>query len=146
MNDERLDQIRRRLEAATPGPWYVRDRAQVSDVPDARIVEVFTLREADARICEVGSYSRRDGRANRACLADADFIAHAPGDIAFLLERIERLEAARSRDTARSTFWSGLREALLVFAGFVAGASTVERVRKRTYTEEEHGKGKGGLA
>lgn len=74
----RLDEIRARLEAATPGPWETFGfevngvKSRLNKVKPARDNHSFTHI----------SLSHDE---------DAEFIAHAPEDIAYLLAEIERL-------------------------------------------------------
>lgn len=73
------DDIRRRLAAATPGPWHSYwVRGHGDDYEEYSV----TLTDATREIC---------GYANK---ADADLIAHAPDDIATLLADNDRLRAA----------------------------------------------------
>ena len=70
MND-RLQEIRARLDAATPGPWYVRSGW-------------VALNNLNYDVIPVGHND-----------ADADLIAHAPADIAWLLAEIEKRLGAK---------------------------------------------------
>ena len=76
----RLDEIRERLDAATPGPWVRNDE------------------EFYARIC-AKEYAdiAHVGRAN-----DSDFIAHAREDIPWLLGEVARLTAERDAAVRRA--------------------------------------------
>ena len=81
----RISEIRARLEAATPGPWKVDyDKVFETDT-DSCVTGIFSTSE---RIVETdfGCYQQK---AN-----DAEFIAHASADIAWLLEQLERAEQA----------------------------------------------------
>lgn len=85
---QQLDQIRARLNAASPGPWEVNgDHFYVCSVGNSNIDG------KDYDVCMNG-YAARDG-ANSDAKTDADFIAHAPTDIARLLKAIERLREQR---------------------------------------------------
>ena len=72
----RIDEIKARLEAATPGPWYTCERA-VEALPGFYPI----------LIAETARGLRG--------LPDAQLIAHAPDDIAYLLGEIDRLTADR---------------------------------------------------
>ena len=68
---DRLDEIQARLDAATPGPWVAMNSG---------VIAIVTASEH--QLITRGSLP-----------PDADFIAHAPDDLAWLLERVARLEA-----------------------------------------------------
>ena len=68
---DRLQEIRARLDAATPGPW----ENEFGVVADANGNRHYIPNE----------YGDWDNP------ADPDFIAHAPADIAWLLDEVERL-------------------------------------------------------
>mgnify|MGYP001560868222 CR=1 FL=1 len=104
-----LAQIKARLEKATKGPWswfdisdkgngYIigtafdeRGRQLCGRIPDDLFFDEEKLRigaqigEHEAATCDY---------------ADADFIAHAPDDIAFLLREVERLDGNLDRTAA----------------------------------------------
>ncbi len=83
---DRLAEIHARLDAATPGPWIANKR---------------THRNGDyGWVAEIwGSLNGGGGALPAVCLAnevsgdDADLIAHAPADISWLLDEVERLTA-----------------------------------------------------
>ena len=78
---DRLDEIRARAEAATPGPWA----AERED--DYEWIVVGGTYEPDCRyvIADCGFDSPQ---------SNATFIAHAREDIPYLLAEVERLRAA----------------------------------------------------
>lgn len=79
MPDERLEQIKERLAAATPGPWNVLyDDGSLHGTPEEYFVNFDAHRDTT----------------NIDRPADAAFIANAPSDIAYLLAEVERLRAA----------------------------------------------------
>lgn len=83
-----LDAIEGRLAAATPGPWYLDE--------SLRGVEATT----DGFPVEVVTWTTH---------ADAVLIAHAPGDIAALVEEVGRLRAVESdaeRARVKADLWS----------------------------------------
>jgi hypothetical protein len=108
---ERLDEIKARLAAATPGPW------RWSDTP---IGEGATLRSPSVEDETVESWERAhiidDGSAGGEYSSmlkapDADLIAHAPADLAFLLEEVETAHAVErglSQLLAAVAGWLGL--------------------------------------
>lgn len=73
--DERIEQIKIRLAEATPGPWEIDGGDGICYLHGPRSVD--------------DSFIRTDLR------RDAEFVASAPGDIAYLLAKVERLEAAQ---------------------------------------------------
>jgi hypothetical protein len=79
-----LDAIRERLQAATPGPWTVQNATFHGHVL-TRCVGTNDLASDDDCIAELDV---RDGGRDA---ADADFIAHAPTDIAQLLAHVDQL-------------------------------------------------------
>lgn len=70
---DRLDAIRARLEAATPGPWERNDQ--------------HTKQHGIAGPLGLHATAWED--------RDAEFIAHARADVAWLLDKVERLESER---------------------------------------------------
>jgi hypothetical protein len=79
----RIDEIRKRVEAATPGPWRF-------DL-NRRFIESL---ETFEKLAE-GAYDRLE-EDSYIDIADknADLIANAPSDLAFLLAEVERLRKA----------------------------------------------------
>ena len=82
MTDAELQAIRDKLAKATPGPWQPHPRSVYQDVEGDEMgglgFDVDGPPEPQLR----GQFSRG---------ADANFIAHAPEDIAALLEEVDRL-------------------------------------------------------
>jgi hypothetical protein len=68
---DRLEEIRARLDAATPGPWEIEEWMTIHDVYAADGKSEPTV-------------------ATHVRTLDADLIAHAPADIAWLLAEVER--------------------------------------------------------
>jgi predicted metal-dependent phosphoesterase TrpH len=94
---ERLEEIRKRAEAATKGPWESKCRSVGNEGNDPAWPEKdflqFHVRWTDGSEVEVVgpkevTWGRGDfyGR-------DADFIAHAREDIPWLLSELERMDA-----------------------------------------------------
>lgn len=81
-----LDPIRARLAAATPGPWYS------EWVPDDDWIVVYGQPHG-AYVCPEVCTLTDD--------ADAEFIAHAPADIAALLAEVERLREQLAEEDER---------------------------------------------
>lgn len=93
MGDERIDAIKARLDAATPGPWEADWLEWEDDGEDAHFTHIVRAPGRDSGngseiVCDVGESPRRK------TLPDAAFIANAPDDVGWLLERVETLEAA----------------------------------------------------
>lgn len=78
LSKDYLDEVLRRCEAATPGPWisFVEGRDHTS---------------GDSVIVRGPEGSEEDIYVIGGTVADQDFIAHARQDIPFLLKEIERL-------------------------------------------------------
>ena len=82
----KLSDIKKRLEAATPGPWYaVADNTGVSTDPDGT---AFPSQPELIFCLDDGEYIENRNK------ADAEFIANAPADIRALLDYVRELEAA----------------------------------------------------
>lgn len=78
---ERLDEIRARLQAASPGPW--RAHEEENRVPVCPTVD------PDLSLLGIDV----DGTAVVYSQADADLIIHAPADLADLLAEVDQLLA-----------------------------------------------------
>jgi hypothetical protein len=91
MSDPKLEEIRARLEAATPGPWpgEVEIERSFSDyrVPSRKECEEECLFSAFYTIL-----GANHGGALCGTYGDLTLILHAPTDIAWLVKRIEELE------------------------------------------------------
>ena len=102
MDDQRVQEIRERLAAAVPGPWVLSTH---SDYPQ-RIVA-----NNDGLVLVAETYTDPSWSTN-----DADLIAHAPTDLADLLDERDRLlavvEAAEQVERARTGPLSSLVAAL----------------------------------
>ena len=88
MDDQRIREIKERLQATTPGAWRVWKPNDDYFGDDTPTVET----ESGQYIAQTGydglSYTVRETMS-----ADAEFIAHAKEDIAYLLEQLERGKA-----------------------------------------------------
>lgn len=78
--EERLQAIEARLTAASPGPWEI---AQPQETGGWGLCIKAGM----------NFIARMPGRERQPKEANADFIANAPADIAYLLEEIRRLKA-----------------------------------------------------
>src|SRR5574344_342258 len=76
---DRLEEIRQRTEAATPGTWKTVTHEEYSTVD--------VDEQGGENIAMVGS-----------AIADADFIANAREDIPYLLSEVDRLNALHKRE------------------------------------------------
>lgn len=74
----RISEIKDRLEKATPGPW----EADICETGSGVVSD-------EGWICQLW-YKTEEPMENHIC--NADFIAHAPEDIRFLLDEIDRLQ------------------------------------------------------
>jgi hypothetical protein len=83
--EPRAQEIQERLDKATPGPWEA--------VEVARSVYGTPIHSP------IGTGARMDEGAHIAnAFSDAEFIAHAPEDIAWLLARVAELEALETAE------------------------------------------------
>ena len=84
---DRIEEIRERLEKATPGPWED-DGVNVTQA-NGEWVDVTPSRVECMSYCYGGSVERMKDD-------DRTFIANAPADVAFLLAEVERLEREKA--------------------------------------------------
>lgn len=80
---EREQEIRERLAAATPGPWWVEGMGGIT-MDGKRDGYHVHANAPDGRLFRVGA-------GNRSSESDAELIANAPADLAYLLEELERV-------------------------------------------------------
>jgi len=130
-----LDAIRARLQAATSGPWRVE--------PDSRpdIFTVYTVDETGGYFGE-GEIVKNTRRCRSSvseqlhiaefakyasAMEDAEFIAHAPEDIAVLLAEVERLQAEFASEREARLITRGERD--LLQQGNSTLLAEVERLR-----------------
>lgn len=76
----RLDEIRKRLLATTPGVWEVVEQDDDGD---------WIVSGADSTYIAQTSYDGLSVTTRETCRGDAEFIAHAKEDIAYLLQELE---------------------------------------------------------
>lgn len=88
---DRLAEIRARLDAATPGPWNVRTNGSWLR-PRAVVYRDSNQHANNVDVCQLIGERRE--------WADADLIAHAPADIAWLLDEVERLRGEDADGTS----------------------------------------------
>ena len=88
MNADELAAIRRRLDAATPGPWH-----NVGD--KVRATAADALIEDNILVAYYTGHDHRLGLKTTEVAADIDLIANAPADLAALLDDAERLNQVR---------------------------------------------------
>lgn len=94
---DRIAEIRERLEGATPGPWQAissgrehGDHWYVTDAGEA-----------------IASIHASDGEDEDQREPDAEFIAHAPDDIAYLLARLSAVTDALDREKLEPVIENG---------------------------------------
>ena len=103
MDAERIAAIRARLDAATPGPWYwagdypsnapcPHTTEWTDHGPDLMSRTVQKPWGGDTTVITSSGY---DASSLNVEDADAELIAHAPQDLAFLLAEVERLQSLR---------------------------------------------------
>lgn len=89
--DPRVGEIEDRLNAATPGPWKANKDGTIDGTDYA---EVICRGQVDCMSYCYGGTSVIEGD-NLA--ADAEFIAHAPSDVAYLLAELRKRDEALAR-------------------------------------------------
>ena len=77
---DRLTDVKKRLLATTPGVWGVVEQDDDGD---------WIVSGADGTYIAQTSYDGLSVTTRETCRGDAEFIAHAKEDIAFLLEKLE---------------------------------------------------------
>ena len=101
----RIEEIRARLDKATPGPWYWRNTSPTNVLllgPMSRAVMAFArsgMQGAQPQFRGDDGLLHNSARANICDFADADLIANAPDDIRWLLDALARRDA-RCEDLA----------------------------------------------
>lgn len=98
MTDKRLEEIRKRVEAATPGPWEVEDYRCDGDWRSTGNVWARNKGHyhPGTKVCEVNCHSMSsisDPRDIGEFEGNSAFIAHARDDIPFLLAELAKLQA-----------------------------------------------------
>lgn len=85
MSEKRIQEIKERLQATTPGAWKVR-------IPDGDYFgsDDPTVETEDGQYIARTGYDGLSYTVRETMGADAEFIAHAKEDIAWLLEQLER--------------------------------------------------------
>jgi hypothetical protein len=149
VDEKRVAEIRERLGKATPGPWCAWDHAgwaqpYISVVTEDDRNIIFpgkATKESDGKI--IGEVWGTRGKAEIE-LANADFIAHAPDDITYLLARVKTLEAERdkaledgnvdSNELAAAWATNAQRDARLVRAGIEMAAVKIDDYRMKPFT------------
>ncbi|WP_460622845.1 hypothetical protein [Hymenobacter tenuis] len=86
--NERIEQIRERLQAATPGPW---EKGRTRESSKGDLVASFDIETAV--FPTVAGYSGPIAEVGGGECDDATFIAHAPEDITFLLAQLQQAQA-----------------------------------------------------
>ena len=110
----RLEEIRQRTEAATPGPWKVVD--QGNTVPSLQVVNETTWENPkQIKVCSSISPKRE---------ADANFIAHSREDMEWLLTLADALKAQLASTLTRAEAAEAERDAAIAdWRGFCAKCS-----------------------
>jgi hypothetical protein len=97
LSEERLAEIRARLENATPGPWeWEGTDGSLSLLKAGEDRMVLAVSRCD-------SCWKSQGRCWHPVDEDAVFIAHAPEDLAALLAEVDRLRAERKQHNRAAT-------------------------------------------
>ena len=83
-----LEEIKKRAENATPGPWFRQYVDVVTTDPDPRDIHSDAPRE-----CRISRRAEHLDFKDAQGIRDADFIAHARTDVPKLVNALERVEA-----------------------------------------------------
>lgn len=110
MNTERLAAIQARVGAATPGPWYA-DRDEPGDVA---AVVAYAHNDGITIGTYVADVVEADG--------DAEFIAAAPSDVAFLLAELRQRDEALWRVERLAARWATLADGDRYYARHILAA------------------------
>lgn len=96
---DRLAEIRARLDAATPGPWFATPEMLAAGGSHiaGRSPWVSVPTHVIARCSRLASDRKRGP--DKAAEANAELIAHAPEDIAYLLAELARVSGGARGDT-----------------------------------------------
>lgn len=84
MDDQRIREIKERLQATTPGAWRVWKPDEDCFGDNDPVVET----ESGKYIAQT-SYDGLSRTVRDTAISDAEFIAHAKEDVAYLLEQLE---------------------------------------------------------
>ena len=105
MNDEELQAIRDRCDAATPGEWKIRI-IEPEFENNAAQDDIVSIVAPMWEIADITTYERFvESSWNPAVdIADATFIAHARADIPALLAEVDRLRAALAEIASNGEF------------------------------------------
>lgn len=109
--DPRLGEIEARLAAATPGPWVAHDLSDAVYSPDDKTGWWWVWQESKlpyyGAVMEPTDRSPNDGSIGVAAIednhtgvqekADAEFIANAPADVAYLLAELRKRNDALAK-------------------------------------------------
>ena len=93
--EERLREIKERLQATTPGAWeaaYAEDEKFSPDCPR----EDPCIMTEDGRFIAQTTYDQLSNTCRPTMYADAEFIAHAKEDISYLMQMLEDQATYRS--------------------------------------------------
>lgn len=84
MDVQRIHEIKERLQATTPGAWRIWKPDEDHFENDDPIIET-----ENGQYVAQTSYDNLSNTVRRTMAADAEFIAHAKEDVAYLLEQLE---------------------------------------------------------
>lgn len=94
LTNKELDAIRARLQTVTPGPWVIRQEGG----------DITAIDSLDDQTVLAGAWNSATDNLHPLEVepADAEFIAHAPTDVARLVAEVERLQAENERLAKRA--------------------------------------------
>lgn len=120
---DRLDAIEARKNAATPGPWFREYGDVITAHPDPRDVEEGYDDPRNARVVRRAPHLAQKERQG---INDAEFIANAPADVAWLLAELRKRDAQLDavRELAADAAEQPVTELapVRIFAGFIRTA------------------------
>ena len=105
----KLEEIRKRLEKATPGPWYEIDQLGCDGLVYSESARYRDVETVCAAVISIGHYN--------ANLDDIPFIANAPTDIDYLLRVVDELERVVRTDALHDALRQGYSDEAAVADG-----------------------------
>jgi hypothetical protein len=96
IKSNRIAEIKARLAAATPGPWTANLQGNYVDVQTERDKRLEQRRGWRHYLLEINLHFDFREKEYSQASANAEFVANAPADIAYLLAEVKRLKKENS--------------------------------------------------